>query len=230
MLCMEDATVVDITRLSPDVRQYTVEVNGTDLNGNAGQHLLIQNDTGDVKPYSIIAARGNRAILMIRNYGGEGVSNYMGERQVGDVIQLDPNIRGNLELQNSDRPIALLSTGTGVTPMMGLLQDYINQGCTKDAVFMFGDKTTDQLLYKNILQQYELLHDVSAAYVLSRDNWSGRQGYVQEHIEDVIPNVGPDTDRDFYVCGVPKMVVQTKEKLKDLGVPPEQIHSEGWES
>ena len=34
---------------------------------------------------------------------------------------------------------------------------------------------------------------------------------------------------DFYVCGVPTMVVGTKKKLKELGVPEERIHSEGWE-
>lgn len=31
------------------------------------------------------------------------------------------------------------------------------------------------------------------------------------------------------LCGVPPMVVATKEKLSELGVPEERIHSEGWE-
>ncbi|WP_226042911.1 hypothetical protein [Natrinema sp. DC36] len=35
--------------------------------------------------------------------------------------------------------------------------------------------------------------------------------------------------RDFYVCGVPGMVVETKDELRDIGAPEDRIHSEGWE-
>lgn len=227
---MTEATLVDVTRLSPDVRQYVVELTEGEFDGEAGQHTLIENDDGDIKPYSILGVDANQAILMIRNYGGEGVSNYMGEREIGDTIEIEPDLNGNLTLDDPDRPIALLATGTGVTPMIGILNNYIEQGCREDAVFLFGDKNKEQTLYKNMIKQYEVLHDVESEYVLSREEWHGREGYVQQHIEDVIDDVGPDTERDFYVCGVPKMVVQTKEMLEDLGVPSERIHSEGWET
>jgi ferredoxin-NADP reductase len=45
-------------------------------------------------------------------------------------------------------------------------------------------------------------------------------------VEDV---VGDLDGRDFYVCGVPEMVVQTKDRLDELGVPDARVHSEGWE-
>ena len=227
---MNEAKLVDITRISADVRQYIVEIEDGKFEGEAGQHTLIRNDDGDIKPYSILGVDGDQAILMIRNYGGEGVSNYMGEREVGDTIDIEPDLNGNLTLQDSDRPIALLSTGTGVTPMIGILNNYIEEGCKGNAVFLFGDKNKDQTLYKDMIKQYEVLHDVKCEYVLSREEWHGREGYVQQHIEDVVPDVGAETERDFYVCGVPKMVVQTKEMLRDLGVPSERIHSEGWET
>lgn len=227
---MEKSEIVDITRLSPDVRQYVVKLEDEEFQGEAGQHTLIQNESGDIKPYSILGVDGDEAILMIRNYGGEGVSNYMGEREVGNIIDIEPDLNGNLTLQDSDRPIALLATGTGVTPMIGILNEYIEGGCQEDAVFLFGDKNREQTLYKNMVKQYEVLHDVQSEYVLSREEWHGREGYVQQHIEDVVPDVSPDTERDFYVCGVPKMVVQTKEMLSDLGIPSERIHSEGWET
>ena len=63
-------------------------------------------------------------------------------------------------------------------------------------------------------------------YSLSDEDWSGRTGHIQEHIEDVVS----DPERtDFYCCGVPGMVVETEERLGDIGVPEEQIYSEGWE-
>lgn len=225
---MDEATIVKITRISPDVRQYTVELENGQFDGKPGQHTVISHPDGLRKPYSVLTVDGNRAVFMIRNVGGDGVSNYMSERDVGDTVEVMSSIKGNLYLQDSQRPIALISTGTGLTPMMGLLHEYVKNG-EQDVKFIFGDKNTDQVLYKDLLEQYELLYDVESTYVLSRENWSGREGYVQEHIDEVIEDTDSDTSRDFYVCGVPPMVVSTKQKLKELGVPNERIHSEGWE-
>ena len=36
-------------------------------------------------------------------------------------------------------------------------------------------------------------------------------------------------ETDFYLCGVPEMVVQTTEHLEDRGVPPDRVFTEGWE-
>lgn len=225
---MEKATVVEIARLSPDVRQYTLELEEGDFDGQPGQHTVISTDDGFRKPYSVLTCDGNRAVFMIRDVGNGGVSSYMAEQEVGDTVEVKSDITGNLTLQDTERPVAFISTGTGVTPMIGMLQQYIRKG-GEDAHFVFGDKNTDQLLYKEMLDQYELMYDVDSTYVLSREEWSGREGYVQEHLDEVIDDIHEDTERDFYVCGVPPMVVATKEKLRELGVPEERIHSEGWE-
>ena len=225
---MEKATVVEIARISPDVRQYTLELEDDDFDGEPGQHTVIETEDGLRKPYSVLTLDGNKAVFMIRDVGNGGVSTYMAERNVGDTVDVKSDITGNLILQDAERPVAFISTGTGVTPMIGMLQQYIEED-GEDAHFIFGDKNTDQLLYKEMMDQYELMHDVDSTYVLSREEWSGREGYVQEHLDDVMDDVHEDTERDFYVCGVPPMVVATKEKLRELGVPEERIHSEGWE-
>jgi NAD(P)H-flavin reductase len=225
---MEKATIVNLTKISPDVRQYTVQLSEGEFQGKPGQHTVIEKDDGFKKPYSVLNVDGDRSILMIRNSGGDGVSNYMSERSVGDSIKVKPNLSGNLYLKDPDRPISLISTGTGLTPMMGIMNRYVQEG-NRDIKFIFGDKNTEQLLYKEMLEQYEILYDVESEYVLSRESWSGREGYVQEHIDDIVEDTGQNTSYDFYVCGVPPMVVSVKDKLNELGVPQERIHSEGWE-
>lgn len=225
---MEEAKVVDITEISPDVNQYTLQLKHGVFDGEPGQHTVISTDDGLRKPYSVLTLDGNEAVFMIRDVDNGGVSTYMANQNVGDTVQVKPDITGNLTLEDPERPVAFISTGTGITPMIGMIQQYIRDG-DKDAHFVFGDKNTNQLLYKGMLEQYELIYDVESTYVLSRESWSGREGYVQEHIDDVIDDVHEDTERDFYVCGVPPMVVATKEKLAELGVPKERIHSEGWE-
>ena len=225
---MKEATIVNITRISPDVRQYTLKLEDEEFDGKPGQHTVISKPDGFRKPYSVLTLSGKRAVFMIRNVAEDGMSGYMAEREVGDKIKVKSNVSGNLFLKNPERPIALIATGTGITPMMGILNQYVKNG-EEDVNFIFGDKNTDQLLYREMLEQYELLYDVESSYVLSREEWEGREGYVQEHIDDIVEDAHEETERDFYVCGVPPMVVETKEKLKELGVPEERIHSEGWE-
>lgn len=225
---MDKAKVVDVTEISSDVNQYTLRLEEGVFKGQPGQHTVISTDDGFRKPYSVLTLEEDEAVFMIRDVGNGGVSTYMAEQNVGDTVEVKSNINGNLTLDDPERPVAFISTGTGITPMIGMLQEYVREG-SEDAHFIFGDKNTDQLLYKEMLEQYELVYDVESTYVLSRESWNGREGYVQEHINDVIDDAHEDTERDFYVCGVPPMVVATKEKLRELGVPDERIHSEGWE-
>nr|WP_299233203.1 hypothetical protein [Natronomonas sp.] len=65
-------------------------------------------------------------------------------------------------------------------------------------------------------------------FTLSDPNWewTGRIGYVQNHLDEPFESVEA---RDLYICGVPPMVVETRAALRDIGTPEARIHSEGWE-
>lgn len=219
------ATITGVTELSPDCKQYIVELNEGTFTGEAGQHTALQTDSG-VKPYSVLAVDETRIGLMLRAYGTDGVADYMNAQSVGDAVQVKPALTGNLTLQQTDRPAVFIGTGTGITPLIGLLQAYITGGGPQ-AVFMFGEKTRDQLLYKSLLEQYELTSSVETRFSLSREEWEGHTGYVQEQLPDVIETVGEDAD--YYVCGVPAAVVAAKDQLEELAVPPNRVHTEGWE-
>ena len=163
---------------------------------------------------------------MIRAYGTDGVADHMNARSVGDVVQVNPKLTGSLTLRRTDRPAVFVGTGTGITPLIGLLQAYIADDGPQ-AVFMFGEKTRDQLLYKSLLEQYALTRSVETRFSLSREEWHGHTGYIQEQLPEVIDTVGQDAD--YYVCGVPAAVVATKDRLAELGVPSSCVHTEGWE-
>ena len=94
-------------------------------------------------------------------------------------------------------------------------------------MFMFGEKTRDQLLYKSLLEQYELTNSVETRFSLSREDWHGHTGYVQEQLPDVVETTS--NDADYYACGVPAAVVATKDQLDELDIPSTRVHTEGWE-
>ena len=51
-------------------------------------------------------------------------------------------------------------------------------------------------------------------------------GHVQEHIEEYLDSLD---DERYYTCGVPEMVVETKDRLDELGVSDDRVVSEGRE-
>lgn len=228
---MEDATITSSTRISPDVRQYEVTLETGAFDGEAGQHTVIHKPeeggygTEASRPYSVLGIDDDTIILMIRTYDDGTVSPYMAERDIGDTIHVDRSLSGNLTLQRAARPVVFISTGTGITPMTGMLHEYIDRD-GPHATFLFGDINREQLLYKAMLTQLGVTASVDVEFVLSRESWEGRKGYVQTHLDDVFDTF---EGRDYYVCGVPAMVVETNEQLHDRGVPEDRIFTEGWE-
>lgn len=231
-LSMGNARIVRITQLTPDVRQYVVRLEEGVFEGRAGQHTTIRKPEDDyggmsAKSYSAVAVDGNELVLMIRTYDDGNVSAYMGDRAVGDGIVVSPTLTGSLTLETTDRPVVFLATGTGITPMIGMLQEYVTNG-GEHATVMLGEKTTEHLMYKAMLEQMAVVHGVDVRFAVSRESLPRiHEGYIQECVPDQFASV--DGTRDYYVCGVPKMVVNTTETLEQHGVPDTRIHTEGWE-
>ncbi|MFW6435837.1 MAG: F420H(2):quinone oxidoreductase [Halovenus sp.] len=224
-MAFEPATITSISEVSPDCKQYLIELTSGEFVGEPGQHTALKTDAG-VKPYSVLAVDGARVCLMLRAYGTDGVADSMDAQSVGDDVQVKPTLTGNLTLRRTDRPAVFVGTGTGITPLLGLLHAYVTNGGSQ-AIFMFGEKTQDQLLYKSLLDQYELVHSVETWSSLSREEWYGHTGYIQEQLPEATAAINGDAD--YYACGVPAAVVAAKSQLDELGVPSEHVHTEGWE-
>ncbi len=222
----QSATITAITDISPDCRQYTLELESGTFSGHPGQHTSIKTPDSGVKPYSVLAVNETQILLMLRAYGTGGVADYMNARQVGDTVAVESRLSGNLTLQSADRPAVFIGTGTGITPLIGLLHQYVTYD-GPDAVFMFGEKTRDQLLYKSLLEQYAVIHPVSLRFSLSRESWPGHEGYIQDQLDEVVAAASDNTD--YYACGVPAAVVGAKDRLQELGVADGHIYTEGWE-
>ena len=112
--------------------------------------------------------------------------------------------------------------------MMAMVRQYLREG-TGEATFLFGECDESTLVHRETLNELAAQHAaLDVTFTLSDPNWewTGRAGYVQEHLDDLFDDLA---DRDYYVCGVPQMVVDTTDRLAELGVPDERIHSEGWE-
>jgi ferredoxin-NADP reductase len=225
-----DATLLSTYSVTPRVKQFLLRVEGHPFDFTPGQHVSVAFETDDGKeryrPYSPVSQPGTDTIaLAVKRYPDGACSTWMHEREVGDTISIT-SPSGNLGLQSLDRDVFFLSTGTGITPMVSMATQYLRKGRGK-ATFLFGERTQDDLMFRETLDLYAASHsNFTVEYVLSDEDWQGPTGYVQHNLRD---HVDDASTSHFYICGVPEMVVETKGLLFDLGTPEKHIFTEGWE-
>ena len=226
-----EATVVDTYRMTPRVRGFRLQVPDHEFDYEPGQHTTVRFDSGDeriVRPYTPTNLPGSDELaLTVKRYDDGLASSYIHQKRPGDTVTIGP-IEGNLKLADPDRDVAFLASGTGLTPMMAMLRQYLREG-TGQAHVVLGEKREETIIHRETLNELAANNpNLEVTFVLSDPNWewTGRVGYAQEHLEGLFDAF---TERDFYVCGVPPMVVQTKQRLAELGAPEARIHSEGWE-
>lgn len=225
------AKVVDVYDVTPDVKGFRLRVPGHEFSFEPGQHTTIRFESGDesvVRPYTPTNLPGSDEIaLTIRRYEDGLASSYMHTKRPGGEVTIGP-IEGNLTLDNPDRDVAFLASGTGLTPLLSILRQYLRDG-SGHAEVVFGESREETIIHRETLNELAANHtNLDVTFTLSDPNWewTGRAGYVQEHLEELFDDF---ENRDFYICGVPPMVVETKAALKELGSPDKRIHSEGWE-
>jgi len=219
-----------VTETTPTVKHFKFKLEEDSWKFRPGQHTVLKfEDDGEEveRPYTMInLPEDDRFALAIKRYEDGRATPWIHDREPGDEIEFaDPS--GNLKIKDYYEDVVFISTGTGATPMFAMLKDYLGKGEGK-AWYFHGEKTTETLLFK---QELELLetenNDLEVVFSLTDEEWDGRTGYIQEHIQEVLNSLD---DKHFYICGVPKMVVQTKELLEKAGVEEERIITEGWEN
>jgi len=224
------AEILSIHQMTPRVKQYVLRAERA-LSYQPGQHTCIvlprEDERDAIRPYTAVSLpNDNQLALAIKRYENGTVSGYMDERTVGDTITLIP-FKGNLYLNDPEGANVFLSTGTGITPMIAMVRDFLSSP-GGHATFMFGERTQEDLMYRETLDLLATEHDnLDVVYVLSHEDWDGPTGHVQDHVDDYVDDFAAG---DFYVCGVPQMVVDTEERLMELGVSDDRLFSEGWEA
>ena len=245
-----DTTLISRQLLTPDTAQLVLHAPGHTFDFEPGQHVGVAYDGDDGlvhRSYSPVSLPGTDTIaLMVTRYDEGTCSVWLHEREISDSVGLtDPS--GNLLLRDPERDVVFLATGTGLTPMLAMLQAYRqhSSGC---ATLVYGERTVGDIPYREMLNLWAAGTDrLDVTYALSHPGdtpervlESGspsprgiadiRHGYVQTHLQHILTDETLQTAH-FYVCGVPQMVVDTEETLTgDLGVDKNRVFTEGWEA
>lgn len=241
-----DTTLISRQMLTPDTAQFVLHAPGHTFDFAPGQHVGVAYESDDKlvhRSYSPVSLPGTDTLaLMVTRYDDGTCSVWLHERDIGETVSLtDPS--GNLSLQDPDQDAVFLATGTGLTPMLAMLQQYLDVG-RGHATLVYGERTLDDIPYRDMLDLWAASEEsLSVTYALSdadaepyadmsgeNGNARIRHGYVQTHLGDVLDS-DAIANAHVYVCGVPEMVVQTEETLTaDLAIDEDRVFTEGWEA
>ena len=231
--------------LSPNVRELVFErTDGAVFDFLAGQwvSLVLPLAEGEGRrAYSIASPPDGSprlAIAVTKVAGGYG-SAFLHAMREGEVLRaIGP--QGFFTRPKSEtgekQPALFVGTGTGVTPLRSILLDALAHGDDAPLTLLFGVRHPEDRLYHDELAALAERHpNFRLEVTLSRgtDDWSGRRGYVQEHVPELWNDLvarGGGQAAHAYICGLERMVGAVRQLLrKQIGADRRQIHTERYD-
>lgn len=158
--------------------------------------------------------------------GGAGTTYLFNEVVEGSELTLrGPVGVFTLHEEHYAKNLFLICTGTGIAPFRSMANfTKLHDIPHHNIHLIFGCRTKNDLLYYDelIQLQKELPHFFYHP-VLSREDWSGRSGYVHAIYQELCAAKEPAS---FFLCGWKAMVDDAKSKILELGYDRKLIHQE----
>ncbi len=214
------ARLVESLELAEDIRHFVFEVPGIErVVFEPGQFVSFHHKIGDeviTRAYSIASPPDgdNRFELCLNRVPGGPFSNYLFELHPGQEIAFDGPL-GYFLLRRPVRDSLFVATGTGIAPFRSMIPYLLSRGCPARLQLLFGARSQETVLYRDEFEQLATIHPNFEFHpTLSREDWSGLRGRVQEHLFELLAG---RTDLDVYICGLKAMINDLRARLKQHG-------------
>jgi len=231
--------VARIERESADV----VSLSMRDLNNQPlepalpGQYVVLRlRPTGDNPPllrsYSLsgpLSTERYRISVKIEPNGAAGT--WLREHiRVGDVLDVSAP-RGSFVLQSGERPVALLSAGIGMTPVLAMLHALVASRSTRPVLWLHAARDGQHHPFAAEVRSLmpALTHGRHYVYYSrpdSRDRLGEDFDATGRLSRSVFDGICMPREADVYVCGPNRFMADMKEALAACGVAPKRIHAE----
>ncbi len=208
----------------------------------AGQFIKIRveiDGTKHIRHYSVSSGPKDDFFRISVKRDGE-VSNWLHDKlNVGDMATIG-GPQGQFVLDNIDKPIVLLSAGVGITPMISMYRDALQEALRtreRTKVIMFNTfKTLDDMAFKSeidkLTQAYQGYADARAFWLLTQPEQSAKPGVdfsgAGRLNADMLQSVLPLDKYQFYLCGPAGFMQDTYDLLLSLGVNDTDINAEAF--
>jgi CDP-4-dehydro-6-deoxyglucose reductase len=231
------AKLLNWKELAPEVHHFEFEVPGVEsFSFTPGQFVsVIDRDNGKevTRAYSIASPRGGNTFALCLNRVPNGiVSRWLFELNLGDEVEIHEPL-GYFTLRHPGRRAVFVATGTGIAPFRSMLLDHLPR-TNPHITLLFGVRYPAGLLYRHdfeeLATEYPNFHFIPTV-TRPDENWNGRTGRVQAHLDDALAIRTPEeiANIDVYICGLKEMVDDVRKQLKQRGFDRKQIIYEKYD-
>jgi ferredoxin-NADP reductase/MOSC domain-containing protein YiiM/ferredoxin len=231
--------VTEIHPESADVLSFTMQRDdgGAVTPALPGQYVIVRlrataNGPPVFRSYSVSSAASSesyRISVKIEPQGVAGTYLHQGVH-VGDVLEVS-SPHGSFILQESERPLVLLSAGIGVTPVLAMLYSLQSAHSTRQVLWLHAARDGEHHPFAAEARRLvEALANGRSYICYSRPGASDKVGVSFDAIGHLSPSVlaaaGVPSDADVYLCGPNPFMADMREALVRSGTAPERIHRE----
>ncbi|MFF5020626.1 benzoate 1,2-dioxygenase electron transfer component BenC [Micrococcus luteus] len=222
------ATIARIDRHSESTISFTLNTeNRENLTFLPGQYVNVKVPGTDVeRSYSFSTGpEVDENSFMVRITPQGAMSEYLRDRaREGDRIEFSGPF-GSFFLREPRRPLLLLAGGTGLAPLMSILEKLATTGCEQPIHLVYGVSREADIVGLDWLEAYEerLAHFTWDLIASEPGTSAPHTGYVTQIIR---PEHLNDGDVDIYLCGPPPMVNAVTKWLDDERIEPANFYFE----
>lgn len=173
------------------------------------------------------AGGSNRVFFHVRKVPGGAFTSWLHEKAAaGDALRFS-GPRGNFALRPGQGPIVCVAGGSGLAPILAILEEAAAAGVERPVHLFFGARSQRDLYVLEEVEQLRAAWKGSFALhlVLSEEpaesSWAGRRGLVTTALAELGPAL---EDASAYLCGPPPMVDAAIAELRRLEMPFERIY------
>jgi len=198
-----------------------------------GQYAMLgeDNEQHPLRPYSIANApkqSGELTFIITKEPNGKTSPWIHDEVNIGDNIKINAPYGTFLGDPSVDTPILCLASGSGLAPILSLLNAYLSRGHKNPVTLMFSAKTKEDLLHFGEIKYLESKY-VNFKYKFTLTQQSGIAGALEGRIDKVLPLLLNDlSNHSLYIAGGVSFVDTCKKTVEKLGAKEELIHMEEY--
>ncbi len=205
-----------------------------------GQFVTLRLEPGGgapplVRSYSLSGPAGGaryRVSIKVEPHGAAG-HHVRDTVEVGDRIDVAAP-RGRFTLaDDGTRPVALVSVGVGVTPVLAMLHALSAGPATRPIWWLHGARNgAEHAFAQEVRSLLASLPQAHSRVWYSRPDPGDRIGVDHDDVghitADALAATGVPTSSEFYLCGPPAFMDALRAGLAALGVSPARVHTEAF--
>jgi p-cymene methyl-monooxygenase electron transfer component len=224
----QTATLTALDDLTHDIKRARWAVE-TPVTYRAGQYMNVRWNGADYRSYSFATAPSTSGLRELTTFvrhvpGGAFTDMLFTGDPMAQTYEIDAP-HGNFWLRDGDGPILCIAGGSGLAPLLSLLEDAANRKVRRDCVLLFGARGERDLYAAEEINAIRNRWTARFDYwpVLSEEQSGGhRHGMVTQFVPEALERLGGGAHG--YMCGPPPMIDAGIAVLAAAKIALEHIH------